>query len=112
MKKFKQLRDENDLEGKIITKAIASGREFIIHFINDEFCVLKVDGYEESYIDVEDGNQPPTPTRYNIDQLKHLGFIDDQEFKELRDRFIQEKQKQQEARDRAQFESLKKKYGN
>lgn len=112
MKKFKQIKFESDLEGKIITKVIMFGSELIIHFINDEFCIFKVDGYDETYIDIEDRDRPDNPTRYNVDDLKAQRFIDLSEFQDLKNKFTKEEEQAQEAKDRAQFEALKKKYGN
>lgn len=111
MKKFKQLIDENDLEGKIITKAIMGYNSMVLHFINDEFCILKCDGYEDHYIDIEDSIESLEPTKYNIDRLRAYGLINDAEFNELKNQYYKEEQEQQAANDKAKFEYLKKKYG-
>jgi hypothetical protein len=110
MEQFKQLVHEDDLKGKVIKDVIFTDSNCVMHFYNNEFCILKNTGYELNYIEIQDDIFRLEITRYNVWELKNYGFISENEYKEHSKTFQAQELAEKEQRERELFETLKAKY--
>lgn len=110
MDNFKQILHEEDLEGKIIKRAIFTDEKCVMHFHNNEFCVIKPTGYDYTTVELEDSKLSFQVTESSIWRLRNYGFMADDEYKKLEEEFRIQKQEKATREELKLFEQLKAKY--
>jgi hypothetical protein len=111
MERFKQLFNEDDLEGKVIKEVCFVDEKAIIHFYNNEFCILVCGGYDIRYLEIQDSKLGfETTSASHIFDLKNYGFMSEEEYNSLRKEFARKEAEKQERDERMLFERLKTKY--
>lgn len=112
MEQFKQLLHQSDLEGKIIKRVIFTDENCVIHFYNNEFCVLTCSGYEMPYVELKDDAFSLEIKDHSIWRLRNYGLLQEDEYKILESKFSQIKEAKKEDEEKKLFEQLKTKYGS